>query len=66
MAHLRLAITQNAQLDLCILRTFQSVHGFLIGDLLASEGLVVYLNDFVASNNSSTLGRTLTDNLLDM
>ena len=63
-AHLRLAIAQDAQLDLGVLGTLQAVHGFLVGERLTRKGLVIDHDNLVASNDASTLGRTVADNLL--
>ena len=40
------------------------MHGFLVGDFLAHELLAVDFHDFVASQESGTLGRTVLDDAL--
>ena len=64
VAQLGLTITEYAQLHLRIPRSFQTVHGFLIGHLLTHEHRVVDLNNLVASHHTSPLSWSVADDIL--
>ena len=65
ITNLILSITNDTQLHLCILRTLQTVHRFLVGTYLSYKGRVVDLYNLITSHHSCTLCRTITDNILD-
>ena len=64
MAHFVLTITDNAQLHLRILRSLQAMHGLSVGTDLTHENGVVDFYNFVASQHTSTLSRTIADDIL--
>ena len=66
LLHLVVAIAQHTNLDLRVLRAFQTVHRFLIGHLLAHEGLVVHHHNLVACQDASPLGGAVLDDTLHM
>ena len=64
MTDILLAITDDAELYLRVLRTFQTVHGLLVGDFLTDKDRVVDLDNLIASQDTCTFGRTVADDIL--
>ena len=64
MVQLLLAIAQNAQFHLGILRSLEAVHGLLVGHLLTHKHRVIHLHNLVASQHTSTLCRTIAYHIL--
>ena len=61
-----LAITHHSDIYLCVLRTFQTAHGFLIGHLLSDKSTVVDGHNLIACQQTSTLGGAVLDDCLHM
>ena len=66
VTNLLLAKAHDAQLHLCVLRTLETVHGLLVGQRLTRKRLVVDHHNLIASNDTSTLSRSITNDLLHM
>ena len=59
-------VAQHAQFHFRVLRTFQPVHGFFVGQCLTRKLLVVHLHNLIAGYQARTLGRTVLDDVLHM
>ena len=59
-------IAQNAHLDLGILLAFQLAHSGLVGNLFTDEGLAVDLDNLVTCQHTGTLGRAVTNYVLNV
>ena len=64
MADSLLAVADDTQLHLRVLRTLQTVHGLLVGNLLADKDRVVDLDNLVASQHTGTLCGAVADDIL--
>ena len=56
--------SHNTQFHLCVLRTFQSSHGLLVGHLLAHKRFAIHTHDFVSGDKPRPFRRTVSDNVL--
>ena len=64
MTDLLLAVADDAEFHLRILRTLQAMHGLLVGDFLTDEHRVIDLDNLIACQQSGTFGRTVADDIL--
>ena len=57
-------ITDDAKLYLRVLRSFQTVHGLLVGDFLTNKDGVVDLDNLIARQHTGTFRRAIADDVL--
>ena len=65
MSHSLLAIADDAELYLCVLRSLQTVHGFFVRHFLSDKHGVVNLDNLVASQHTSPLCRAVANDVLN-
>ena len=64
MTDFLLAIADDTQLHLRILRTFQTMHSLLVGTDAANEDRIVDLDNLITSQHASALSRAVANDIL--